>query len=281
MVALPEALRARLGATVPWPEPVAGTKVFIPSFDFNLSTVEIDGATGDFDLFETSEIVAQERVNAAAIALYRLAGMPPALAFACTPGHGRALAASFRIAGYNSQHVDDVADVETCRGLVADLLAGHFSVLVNIKRLGGRQPIAGLHAVLLARPTRRIEVHQRQLGRVDRSQDVAVVDLVGSCAKFGVWDDAAPEIVTGDHIDVIADPMVSRLLSAPHADIMRWCGSNPVRIELVRKAKNRKIGWSYFVLRAVAGKPAADRWWREHRPNQEIPNKDTRRAATA
>jgi hypothetical protein len=247
--------------------------IYRPEFAIDLSTVSL--TRDDYDMVEAHEVVGQERDGRSTVAVFEQAGHPPAVAFATTIGHARALGASFRIAGYTCKHVDPTTDVDTCRALVSDLIAGRLAVITNTGRLSGWQPIPQLRSIVLVAPTARLDVHQRRLGRIDRTTGaVSIVDMTGDCARHGTWEgEAPPKVVTGGSVDVVADPMLARLTTASHRDLMKWAGHNIGRIEILQRALNRKLGWAYHVIKATCGQAAAERWWASRPRNGEIPTR--------
>jgi hypothetical protein len=235
-----------------------------PSFSFDFAGVRLDDI-GDLNPFDAAEIVAQSRVTDALFALYRRVGAPPAVAFGCEAGHLRVLSASARLAGYRAAHLDDSATVESCHQQVAELIAGRLDILVNVRRLAGHSAIPGLRAVILARPTHDPDLHERFIGRLDRTAGAVIIDMVGNCGRLGLWQGADPTVVVGEHVDVVRDPFIAKLTEVPHKHALLWAEGNIERIEMVQKARGHRPGWAYHVIQASCGKPAAERWWNERR----------------
>jgi hypothetical protein len=175
------------------------------------------------------------------------------------------LAAHFRLAGLRADHVDNGQPVDAIRDKVAELIGRKFDVLVSYGRLAGLQPIRGLGMVMLLTPTLLPRKHQRFLGRLDVSAgEVAILDIVDNCGRHGLPAGWVETVTIGPSSEVIRDPMISRITEAPFKDVMRWAKGNPVRLEMVARAKNFKDGWVFHAIQSF-DPIGADRWWATRR----------------
>jgi hypothetical protein len=236
--------------------------VIVPSFSVDLRGVGI--VDGDYVPSDLANVVAQPRVHDEALALYRLSPAP-ALAFVCGAGPARALAAHMRLGGLNAIHVDDGNAVEVIRQTVAALVAGKFDVAVTVSRLAGAQPIPGLHAAMLLRPTKLPETHFRYLGRLQPEHDAIVIyDLVGNVARHGLPDGWNATTAVGPAAEVLRDPYIDKLVDVPHRTAMTRAGKNIDRLELIQRAKNFKPGWVFNAVKSF-DPAAAEQWWRSRK----------------
>jgi hypothetical protein len=107
--------------------------------------------------------------------------------------------------------------------------------------------------------------HQRFIGRLDPSAgEVVILDIVDSVGVHGLPPGWTETVTVGPSAEIIRDPMISRITEVPHKDVLRWAGHNLERLELIRRAKGFKRGWTYNAVRSY-DRDLADRWWREQR----------------
>jgi hypothetical protein len=233
----------------------------LPGYRLDLTGVRTDAESGDYARDDLTQLMGQPRVFDEAISLYWMAPAP-AIAICCGPGETRALCARLRLSGVRAQHLDDLAAADDRRRLAADLGAGRID-LVAIVTPRGTSAVPGVRGIMILKPARLAAVHARFLSLLDTADgaEVVIYDLARNHDHHEFPTGWSVTVVQGQPAEVVKDPYLDKLADLPHRTALQWAGDNIERIELLRAATNRKPGWSFHVLQAVAGKAAAERWW--------------------
>jgi superfamily II DNA or RNA helicase len=166
--------------------------VYAPETRPDLSGIQIVG--GDYDMGSLSTAMGAALITGNAVSHYgRLCRGTPAVAFCCDIRHSKAVAQSFRDAGYRAAHLDGQTAAEERRALIAALGSGELDVLTNcgIISEGIDVPIVG--AAILLRPTRSLALYLQMVGRVLRPAPgktrAIILDHAGNFWEHGLPDD--------------------------------------------------------------------------------------------
>jgi hypothetical protein len=222
---------------------VTSARIFRPRYTIDLTGVRIDESSGDYVTGDSAELMMLARVNAEAIALYRLAGSPACIGYVTTSAHLRVLDAHFRLAGTNSRFVESHSPDEA-RVAYDALLCGRLTLVI------ARSPyIAGPAiptAVMLVRPVRSKEAASAFLSRLQPSSSggIVVVDLADVTRQHGIPENWQADVIIGEPQDCLRLPMLDRLSTMSASQIQGWAEGSYDRLELGRIARGFKSGWS-------------------------------------
>jgi DNA repair protein RadD len=116
-----------------------------------------------------------------------------ALVFASSIRHSQAIAQAFWLAGIPAKHIDGDTPERERRLAIEDFAARRFPVLCNVDLFGEGLDLAGVEAVILARPTASLTVHLQQVGRALRpkpdSRKAVILDHAGNTERHGLPDE--------------------------------------------------------------------------------------------
>jgi DNA repair protein RadD len=194
---------------------------------------------GDFAVDDLRERMGGV-VIASAVSEYKLrcSGLP-AVAFCVDIGHSRAVAAAFRAAGVNAQHVDGNTAPAERRAAIRGLGDGGVKVLCNCGIVSEGLDVRAIGAAMLLRPTASLALHLQMIGRALRpspNKDRAIIlDFAGNGARHGFPDeprdwslDATPRRLRFRENDGPRARIcpTCRILNAPKALICEACGAD-------------------------------------------------------
>lgn len=157
----------------------------------DLTGVGTDSATGDYKTGELGVAMSGTKLFGDMVSAYRQhADGRPAVCFAVTRDHSRALAATFAAAGIPAVHVEaDTTPRERRRALDA-LESGTVRVVCNVGILCVGVDMPYLGAVIMARPTRSYNLFVQQIGRGTRpfpgKSDFVVLDHANNLREHGM-----------------------------------------------------------------------------------------------
>lgn len=162
--------------------------------DVKFTTVQVDidldavglSATGDFNRRALAKAMNRPTLNNVAVRAWldRARNRRSTLVFCADIAHVEALTARFRENGIDAKNVTSHTDRNERDVILDDFKAGKFPVLLNCDILTEGTDIPQVDCVLLARPTRSLNLFQQMIGRGMRlaqgKQDCLMLDLVGS-----------------------------------------------------------------------------------------------------
>jgi DNA repair protein RadD len=124
-----------------------------------------------------------------------------AVVFAVSIRHSHNIVNSFNNAGIRALHTDANTSLEDRRKAIEDLRNGNLDVISNVGVMGLGIDIPWLDAVILARPTKSLNLHIQQLGRGTRiypgKEDFIVLDHSGNTLRHRYLEDERQPVLTG------------------------------------------------------------------------------------
>jgi DNA repair protein RadD len=164
---------------------------YAPACGPDLSRIAIRG--GDFDTHALAKTMLDSGLVGDAVEQYvRLAAGMPAIVFAVTIAHSKALKDRFVAAGFRAAHVDGDTPKAERRELVSALANGKLDVLSNCGLIAEGFDAPAVGAVIMARPTRSLALFLQMAGRALRPSPgktrALILDHGGNVFRFGLPD---------------------------------------------------------------------------------------------
>lgn len=221
----------------------------------------------------------------------KLASGRKAVCFAVNIRHSRNICDAFNSAGIPAIHADADSSVEERLGAIEKLRTGEASILCNVGIFNLGVDIPFLDCLILARPTKSINLYRQQLGRGTRPHsgktDFLVLDHASNVMRHGFINEELPAVLTTETKIPVPKSMVTCLNCFAVFSSSRCpnCGNeNEVRFRKIeikdgelkelrpedlvkrdikalkaeRKAKGYKRGWIYWAMVRKYGKEYAD-----------------------
>lgn len=160
---------------------------------------------GDFRKDELAAAVDRPKIIGDVVEHYqRIAPGKQAICFAVNILHSKRIVEAFQAAGIDARHADGETPRDQRRQILTDFAAGHLQVLSNVDILGEGLDVAGIEAVILARPTRSLTLYLQQVGRALRLKPggsrALVIDHAGNSGRLGMPDAPRDWVLTEDRI---------------------------------------------------------------------------------
>ena len=138
-------------------------RVFAPPHNVDLSKVAKRG--GDFAVEGAVAAMSGATIIGGAVQHYqRLAHGLPAVVFGVNIAHSKAVAASFRAAGYRAEHLDATTPAKRRREIIG-ALGRDIDILCNVNIVSEGTDVPAIGAVILLRPTASVALHLQMMGR--------------------------------------------------------------------------------------------------------------------
>lgn len=167
-------------------------------------TSKLHTRAGDYSVDEAAELMDKPSITGDAVSHYkRLCYGKPAIVFATSIKHSKAVAEQFRAQGIPALHVDGETDRDERLRAMRSFRDGQTKVLTNCGLFSEGVDVPSLHAVILLRPTKSLSLYMQACGRALRpspGKDRAlIIDHVGAVRYHGLPDD--PHEWTLDGVD--------------------------------------------------------------------------------
>ena len=165
---------------------------FAPVQRLNLSKVKT--SMGDYAVGALSDAMSDGVIVSRAVEEYsqRCPGAP-AIAFCVDIAHSELVAAAFRSAGFNAEHVDGETQKERRRGIIRALGDRKLDVLCNCGLVSEGLDVPGVVAGIMLRPTKSLALHLQQVGRTMRmapgKKEAIILDHAGNTFAHGLADE--------------------------------------------------------------------------------------------
>lgn len=156
-----------------------------------LGGVSIDPKTGDYRPAELGMVMSEAALYGDMVRSYRaLADGRPAVCFAVTRDHSKALASMFTGAGIPAEHVEADTPPKQRAAVLERLRVGTTKIVCNVGILCVGVDIPHLGCVILARPTKSYNLFIQQIGRGTRTHagkaDFVVIDHANNLIEHGL-----------------------------------------------------------------------------------------------
>jgi len=148
---------------------------------------------GDYDKVKLQEVMQESELVADIINTYRTIGENrSAILFAVSIAHSEFLTDKFNQAGIPALHCDANSSDKERNDAVNKLETGEIKIICNVGIFGIGVDIPFLGAVILARPTKSLNLYIQQAGRGTRpfagKTDFLLLDHAGNCIRHGLID---------------------------------------------------------------------------------------------
>jgi DNA repair protein RadD len=160
---------------------------FTPPRDPNLQRVRV--IAGDFSGKQLAQVMSRTMIIDGAVEEYRRrCDGAAAIAFCVNIAHSKLVAAKFREAGYNAEHVDGDTPREQRRALIKGLRTGSVDVLCNCGLISEGLDVPDCEAIIMLRPTKSLALYLQMVGRAMRpGKPVAfLLDHAGNVSRHGL-----------------------------------------------------------------------------------------------
>lgn len=177
-------------------------RYFAPT-SVNLADVRIDRKTSDYEARGLASAVSQPNIFGDIVRYFREIGqLQPALCFAVSVEHSRALVEKFAASGIPAAHMEaDTPDAERT-AILRDLATGKIRVVCNVGILCTGVDLPWLRVVIMARPTKSYNLYIQQLGRGTRpfegKENFVVLDHANNINEHGFMEDERECDLDGD-----------------------------------------------------------------------------------
>lgn len=221
----------------------------------------------------------------------KIAAGRKAVCFAVNLKHSKNICDAFNNAGIRAVHCDADTDVDCRLSAIEELRTGKASVLCNVGVFNLGVDIPFLDCLILARPTKSLNLYRQQIGRGTRphprKSDFIVLDHASNVLRHGFIEEELPAVLTTtDSVPVTKSPTTClNCFAVFYGSICVACGNqNEVKFRKIevhdgelkelkpedivrreikalkaeRKAKGYKRGWVYWAMVRKYGKPFAD-----------------------
>jgi DNA repair protein RadD len=160
---------------------------------------------GEYDRGELAAAMDRPQIVGDVVEHYsKYAPHTQAILFASSIAHSMHFAEAFRTQGIKAQHADGETPREQRRQILKDFEAGKFQVLCNVDLLSEGLDVAGIEAVICARPTKSLTVYLQQIGRGLRvkpsGQRAVLLDHAGNYKRHGLPDQDREWVLTDDKV---------------------------------------------------------------------------------
>lgn len=154
----------------------------------------VETAMGDFKQRQLASVMDKPSITGDAVQHYRqLCAGKRAVAFGCSIGHSRNIAASFAAADIPAEHVDGQMEHGLRDAAVARFVTGETLVLCNADLFGEGFDVPAIEAAILLRPTQSLSLYLQQVGRALRpalgKSHAIILDHAGNSLRHGLPDD--------------------------------------------------------------------------------------------
>lgn len=214
---------------------LASPKVFTVPKDRLPDVRRIQTRGGEFEVEELEKVVNQRVLIGEIVAHWkRIAKNRRTIAFAATIAHSKHITESFRAAGIPSAHLDQNASPTQRKQILADLELGTLRVVSCVNILSEGWDCPPCKCVILARPTKSLNLHLQQCGRCMRPWESVIpilLDHAGNVVVHGLpqmdreWSLEAPTVASAGHAPVKVCP---HCMAVVHAGVHQCpeCGES-------------------------------------------------------
>lgn len=273
----------------------------VPPAKFSLDDVKVDSRTGDYNANDLAEVMGKPTIYGDIASHWvKFAQGRPTLAFCSRVDKSRELAAYLSGQGIRSVHCDAETPESERKLLIAKLEARELDIICNVGIFCTGVDIPPLSCVIMARPTKSLNLYIQQAGRGTRifegKKDFILLDHAKNVEAHGfltteheVFLDGMPKN-PGKAPPVKACPQCYAACAAS-AQVCPECGfvfsigrsemeqedanlreltdADRLNIEVLefikemkrkRKAMNYKAGWVYFTVKAKYGEQIANKY---------------------
>lgn len=148
----------------------------------------------DYDADQATAVMRTQEIVGDAVATYgRLCPGQPALAYCCSLGQSRQVAADFAAAGWRARHIDGETPDGERRAAIAMLVQGELDVITNCSLFTEGVDLPRLAAVILLRPTHSQALYLQMVGRALRPAPgktrALILDHAGNVWRHGLCDE--------------------------------------------------------------------------------------------
>lgn len=216
---------------------------------------------GDYAPEELARVMSRDVVIGSAVTEYtRLCPGAPAIAFAVTVAHSRAVATAFRNAGWRAAHVDGETPKDERRTLIAALAGGELDVLSNCGLISEGLDVPGVTAAILLRPTLSLALYLQMVGRALRpgKPRAYILDHAGNTLLHGLPDAERKWTLAGRQQKAVGAWRCGKCgaFNSAGDTSCRTCGAVSVIPELNNEAAAPELNERAGALEAVAPLPA-------------------------
>lgn len=146
--------------------------VYYAPTHINLDGVRIDSKTGDYSAKDLDDRMRRPAIFGDIVKAYKQhASDRPAVAFAVNIEHSLEIAETFNRAGYKAVHVEADTPMKERLRLIAQLENREIDLISNVGILTTGVDIPKLSCIILARPTKSLNLYIQMLGRGTRATD--------------------------------------------------------------------------------------------------------------
>jgi superfamily II DNA or RNA helicase len=236
----------------------------------------------------------------------------PSIAFCVNVSHSMKLTSYLNESGIRAAHVDASHSDEEREDIIRQLVAGQIDIICNCGILCTGVDIPEVSCIILARPTKSLNLHIQQIGRGTRplpdKKDFIVLDHAGNVLRHGFLTDEHEANLDEESENKKEKKKVTKTCDICYAvfvgSVCPECGNmneakarayssvdgnleelkpedmDPVKVRIeelkkIQKERGYKRGWIYFKIKDEFGEIIANR----HFPKRVVPSWVLRRGA--
>jgi len=259
-------------------------------------------ANGDYVQSDLDKAVNKNNLVGDIVSHYKsLANGKRVICFAVSINHSRNLVDAFRASGIGASHLDANSSLAERQESIQRFERCEEHVLVNVGVLGIGVDIPCVEGIILARPTKSLNLHIQQIGRGTRpypgKDHFVVLDHADNLNQHGFIEEERDAILdTTDSIPRVRSTTTCKLcLAVFYGTVCPSCNnSNPAKmrrvevregnlveltpelirknvkkdLEKIRKTKGYKRGWKYYEAKRLYGEETAVQLY----PQRKVPD---------
>ncbi len=279
-------------------------RYFVP-VDHDLSKVKIS-STGDYDMEQLSAFMEKPKIIGDIVRTWQESAEDrPTLCFAANVANSQALVEAFCEGGIAAEHVEAKTPEDERLAILARLKSGHTKIVSNVGILCTGVDLPHVSCILMARPTKSLNLYIQQAGRGTRpyaqKQNFLIIDHANNVKEHGFIDmahevflDGTPKKKKNSPPPVKTCPICYNVMAVSakfctcgHEFVMEKDKNEDGELreidvddfdvgvrsfikeaKRIQKAKSYARGWVFFQLKAKYGEEVAAKYM----PKKKIPD---------
>jgi len=275
-------------------------RYFAPSLPSMKGVKTVNGDYASADLYKTMNPLIGDLVSH-----YKtIAPNRQTICFAVNLNHSKHITEIFKSNGIPAVHCDADTSLSDRKKAIDGLKSGEFKILCNVGVFNLGVDIPWADCIIMARPTKSLNLYIQQLGRGTRPHegktDFIVLDHAGNCLRHGFIEEEREANLTHEEKEskVKSPTTCLTCFAVFYGSKCPNCGmSNPVKlrklniedgelveikiltpeqelmrkrkaIDIVRKQKKYKLGWRWYEAKRLYGEEIAEQMF----PKRQIPD---------